>query len=70
MPFGGGFNTRAFEWSVPHPDSRRKCIFEMAMKRVLVVFNMGSSPTFGRLGCEGSIPNVSFAPASLVSLVE
>ena len=67
---GGDFNARALEWGMPHTDSRGKRILEMAARTGLVVLNTGSTPTFRRPGCEGSIPDVTFASESLVSLVD
>ncbi|CAD7088022.1 unnamed protein product [Hermetia illucens] len=55
---------------MPHTDSGGKRILELAARTGLVVLNTGSTPTFRRPGCEGSIPDVTFASESLVSLVD
>ncbi|CAD7087787.1 unnamed protein product [Hermetia illucens] len=66
----GLLGKRALEWGMPHTDSRGKRILEMAARTGLVVLNTGSTLTFWRPGCEGSIPDVTFASESLVSLVD
>ena len=67
---GGDFNARALEWGMPQSDSRGKRILEMAARTGLVILNTGSTPTFRRSGCEGSIPDITFASESLASSVD
>ncbi|CAD7076744.1 unnamed protein product [Hermetia illucens] len=67
---GGDFNARALEWIMPQSDSRGKRILEMAARTGLVVLNTRSTSMFRRPGCEGSIPDITFASESLASSVD
>ncbi|GJQ78554.1 hypothetical protein Trydic_g11665 [Trypoxylus dichotomus] len=63
---GGDFNAKAIEWSMPHPDSRGRCILEMAARTGLIVLNEREVTTFRRPGYSETIPDVSFASEALV----
>lgn len=65
---GGDFNSKAVEWGMPVPDSRGRRLMEAAARLCLTVLNVGNVSTFRRVGCSGTIPDVTFASESLLPL--
>lgn len=63
---GGDFNARALEWGMPHPDSRGRCILEMAARTGLLVLNVGETTTFRRPGYTETIPDITLASEALI----
>ncbi|XP_073984792.1 uncharacterized protein [Rhodnius prolixus] len=66
----GDFNARAVEWGLPDTNSRGRRIMEMAARTSLIVLNIGSTTTFRRPGCSGTIPDVSFASEDIAPKVQ
>lgn len=65
----GDFNSKAQEWGMPTTDSRGRRILEMAARLNLEVMNSGTTPTFRRPGCTGTIPDITLASMRLVQKV-
>ncbi|BET02091.1 Reverse transcriptase (RNA-dependent DNA polymerase) [Nesidiocoris tenuis] len=53
---------------MPVPDSRGRRLMEAAARLCLTVLNVGNVSTFRRVGCSGTIPDVTFASESLLPL--
>lgn len=59
MIIGGDFNAKAIDWGMPKTDSRGRRILEMAARFGVTVGNEGSTSTFRRPGCKGTIPDIT-----------
>ena len=65
----GDFNAKAPEWGMPASDMRGRYLLEMAARSGLIVLNNGSTPTFRRAGCTGTIPDITMATEDLASKI-
>lgn len=63
----GDFNAKASEWGMDSTNARGRKILYMAARLGLVVANQGTTATFRRPGCEGTIPDITFASETLTS---
>lgn len=63
----GDFNAKASEWGMNTTNSRGRRILDMTARLGLVVANQGAIATFRRPGCEGTIPDVTFASEALIN---
>lgn len=66
----GDFNGKAVEWGMINTDSRGRRVLEMAARVGLNVINVGSTPTFRRPGCIGTIPDITLASEQIASKIE
>lgn len=55
----GDFNARAIEWGTTTTNSRGRRILDMVARLGLMIANTGTSTTFRRAGCMGSIPDIT-----------
>lgn len=62
---GVDFNTGTLEWDMPQPNPRNT-----HARTGLIALNIGSTPTFRSPGCGSTIPDVTLATESFVSLVQ
>lgn len=70
MVIAGDFNSKAIEWGMATTNSRGRRILDMAARLGLVVANVGSTPTFSRVGCEGTIPDITMVSEALAKSLE
>ncbi|XP_073847500.1 uncharacterized protein [Musca autumnalis] len=66
----GDFNARAVDRGMPTTDARGKRIEDMVARLGVTTVNTGSIATFRRPGCEGTIPDVTFASDGLLGKVK
>ena len=55
---------------MPNPDSRGKCILEMAAWLGLIVRNTGNATTFRRPGCEETTPDITLSSERMAGLIK
>ncbi|XP_037931037.1 uncharacterized protein LOC119665856 [Teleopsis dalmanni] len=56
---GGDFNSRAIEWGMGTTNSRGRRVLEMAARLDFIVASTGTTPTFRREECQGTIPDIT-----------